>query len=546
VYRSESEVLQEIARFLCQTYANGIKIAGIIYLHPITQTRMTGTSMRDLQLLDAICGETFFSNVVLATSNWDRLSNPRDQRYARAREVALQEMALWEYMLRIGSKIYRHNNTKESALRIVDHIHSLKGNTSLRIQQEMIEQKFNLDQTIAGQQVQNHLLATMEQHKEELLELQNAYAKAMKSKDLKWMESIEKTRHYLGEEIAKLEGAKKGLCRDLGSLQVERKSQYQDDFERRLTLFHAPSVLIRRVLMGIAPFLAAAGIKESIPELTTRTESCGERLGVTASEEKQNQDQKNAHGRTPNDCEPTSTCPEESCLGDTPPSSPSPEKASQPDNESSQCCDLLWIDGSTKVADDEVVQNIPGGSEGCSSMTDSFLSGEATDWEEDSDLEHDVHQLHLSDSGHLPAESQKPLIDYVLDPRKHEMIDRLMEEFWIIFNRNWPIGARLCPGAPRNNSPPTSRGVSGSDNPSVTSSGSLRGFEGSGKRDKEPPDDRPGEGSGEPSNTPESAPNTAELIGFACPYRKRNPRKYCVSDWRPCTLNPLKTVARVK
>ena len=205
------------------------------------------------------------------------------------------------------------------------------------------------------------------------------------------------------------------------------------------------------------------------------------------------------------------------------------------------------MDVGTKSADDKVVQNNPGGSEGRSSKTDSSLSEDATDWEEDSDLEHDVHQLHLSDSGQLPAESQKPLIQYVLDPTRKEMIDRLMEEFWIIFNRNWPVGARLCPAVPRNNSPSTSRGVSGSDNPSVTySGGSLRGFEGSGKRDKEPPDDRPGEGSGEPSNTPESVPNTAEPIGFACPYRKRNPKKYCVSDWRPCTLNPLKTVARVK
>ncbi|KAH8751437.1 hypothetical protein BGZ57DRAFT_735818, partial [Hyaloscypha finlandica] len=33
---------------------------------------------------------------------------------------------------------------------------------------------------------------------------------------------------------------------------------------------------------------------------------------------------------------------------------------------------------------------------------------------------------------------------------------------------------------------------------------------------------------------------------FACPYRKHNPRKYCVRDWRTCALTPHKTVARVK
>ncbi len=34
--------------------------------------------------------------------------------------------------------------------------------------------------------------------------------------------------------------------------------------------------------------------------------------------------------------------------------------------------------------------------------------------------------------------------------------------------------------------------------------------------------------------------------GFACPYRKHNPRKYCVREWRTCVLTPLRTVARVK
>jgi hypothetical protein len=162
MYRSDSEVLEEIARFLCQTYANGIKIAGIIYLHRITDCRMTGTSMRNLRLLNALCGKTFLSNLVLATSMWDRLSNPRDQQNARAQEEALQKMDLWGYMLRMGAKMYRHDNTKESALRIVDHIQSLEGNISLEIQQEMIQQNCNLDQTLAGQQVQKDLLATIE------------------------------------------------------------------------------------------------------------------------------------------------------------------------------------------------------------------------------------------------------------------------------------------------------------------------------------------------------------------------------------------------
>ena len=40
--------------------------------------------------------------------------------------------------------------------------------------------------------------------------------------------------------------------------------------------------------------------------------------------------------------------------------------------------------------------------------------------------------------------------------------------------------------------------------------------------------------------------NQEDNSKFACPYRKRNPRRYCVRDWRSCALTPLETVARVK
>lgn len=35
-------------------------------------------------------------------------------------------------------------------------------------------------------------------------------------------------------------------------------------------------------------------------------------------------------------------------------------------------------------------------------------------------------------------------------------------------------------------------------------------------------------------------------VSFACPYRKQNPRKYCVRDWTQCALRGHQTIARVK
>lgn len=40
--------------------------------------------------------------------------------------------------------------------------------------------------------------------------------------------------------------------------------------------------------------------------------------------------------------------------------------------------------------------------------------------------------------------------------------------------------------------------------------------------------------------------NADDSTKFACPYRKRDPRKYCVKYWKACALTPQDTVARVK
>jgi hypothetical protein len=67
-------------------------------------------------------------------------------------------------------------------------------------------------------------------------------------------------------------------------------------------------------------------------------------------------------------------------------------------------------------------------------------------------------------------------------------------------------------------------------------------------------DDEDGQDRGRDDSTNSKQPRTLlsplhnqeDNSKFACPYRKRNPRKYCVRDWRTCALTPLETVARVK
>ncbi|KAK0734756.1 hypothetical protein B0T26DRAFT_746625 [Lasiosphaeria miniovina] len=49
-YRSDTDVLYEISSYLAGTYSQGSKLSGIIYVHPITDVRMDGPSLRSLRM----------------------------------------------------------------------------------------------------------------------------------------------------------------------------------------------------------------------------------------------------------------------------------------------------------------------------------------------------------------------------------------------------------------------------------------------------------------------------------------------------------------
>jgi tetratricopeptide (TPR) repeat protein len=172
-------------------------------------------------------------------------------------------------------------------------------------------------------------------------------------------------------------------------------------------------------------------------------------------------------------------------------------------------------------------------------MTESSIPEDATDWEEDSDVELCTRVFDANGQ----AESA---LSTALDPVKKQMVDRLMEEFWVIFSKNWPAGARQCPGAPTQGH--SAEPASASKLSTRISSGETPGGSHTrGNRGEEDPDEGPAKWPGGNGKQPESPPSENQVPPvFACPYRKHNPRKYCVRDWRSCALSPQKTVARVK
>jgi hypothetical protein len=196
------------------------------------------------------------------------------------------------------------------------------------------------------------------------------------------------------------------------------------------------------------------------------------------------------------------------------------------------------------------LQNGTGSPSQNSSMTDSTLSEDVTDWEKDSDVETCEQQLYRSTSQtHLIGEKRYQLILFqsTLEPAKKRMVDRLMEEFWIIFNQKWPADAKQCSLASGSSTYITNVSPGSTFRIGTHPGTNLLGSQGGDNGNEQNPDKNPDNGRGEKGKQPESPSNENQTApGFACPYRKRDPRKYCVRDWRSCALGPHKTVARVK
>lgn len=134
------------------------------------------------------------------------------------------------------------------------------------------------------------------------------------------------------------------------------------------------------------------------------------------------------------------------------------------------------------------------------------------------------------------------VINYPLAAMKRSLLDRMMAEFWAIFNEDWPVG-KTCAG-----STSTSSRSQRTFNIASTTSTSRSSVS---KRKRDDPDDLPpGDGDDGSFKRPQSRSSTTgdfEIpIKLACPFRKRDPSKYSIEAHRTCALNHWPTVARVK
>lgn len=134
--RTDTSVLIEIAAWLKKSYDDKVQLAGIVYLHRISDNRVGGSGTHNIRLFKELCGEQALSCVVLTTSMWDLV--PPEKAKQREKELISKE-EFWGGLVRHGCRVARQDDGSVSATMIIRHILSQKRPDSFQIQDEMAD-----------------------------------------------------------------------------------------------------------------------------------------------------------------------------------------------------------------------------------------------------------------------------------------------------------------------------------------------------------------------------------------------------------------------
>ena len=164
-------------------YASGSKLAGIIYIHRISDDRFTGISVRNFKMFRNLCGESTLKNVVLVTNMWGRV----EKNIGEAREKELADV-YFKLALEKGAQLARHHDTTLSAYEIIRRI--MKNDPApLLIQRELVDERKDIKRTAAGGAVNEELNEVIKRHEAEMNALREEMRVALKEKD-EWMKRV--------------------------------------------------------------------------------------------------------------------------------------------------------------------------------------------------------------------------------------------------------------------------------------------------------------------------------------------------------------------
>jgi GTPase SAR1 family protein len=230
-FRSDADILKEIAFVLAQTYQKKINVAGIVYMHRITDNRISGTSLRNINVLKSLCGEKAFPRIVLVSSMWDLLAGePELYEEATTRELELRSTnEFWGSLCNGGSQVARWTGDEHSTLGVIHHImttYKANDNDALRIQKELVDQGKCLEETEAGKAVNQVLEEANARRHEDIQSISTSRQKALENGDRLLAQEMENDLATTRKELRDIQRSQFQMKINMESLVQEKTAEY--------------------------------------------------------------------------------------------------------------------------------------------------------------------------------------------------------------------------------------------------------------------------------------------------------------------------------
>jgi hypothetical protein len=160
---SDGIILEKLAGFLAARYGDDHLLSGMLYLHPISYSRVRGSTMTQLRVFEKLCGPDFFEHVVMGTTFWEAI----DADTAVDRETEFFETAnFFGYLKESGARNVRLYQTPESCLEVLE-MFAQNSRAPMQIQTELAN-GMELGATGAALALSSDLAQLRTDHDEEL------------------------------------------------------------------------------------------------------------------------------------------------------------------------------------------------------------------------------------------------------------------------------------------------------------------------------------------------------------------------------------------
>lgn len=223
-------MLREIAGWLTDSYSNKVLLHGIIYLHRITDVRMQGSAKKNLLMFKKLCGDDALRKVILTTTMWDKV--PPHEAVDREQQL-VDTPEFWGYMVSKGSTVHRHNNTIESAIRILEELIHSNSTVTLDLQNQMVNQNQTLGETAAGKELGSEIIRERQKWAAELKETQEQIKEAIRLRDKESEQALQELKDDYTTRIERIERDNKRLHVDTERLRNERIEKLEEALEKQ-------------------------------------------------------------------------------------------------------------------------------------------------------------------------------------------------------------------------------------------------------------------------------------------------------------------------